>query len=211
MSDKPAKRKRLGFETVGSIAAMVIGACALFVAWDQAQIMRKQQHASVIPILNVTGGFSSDGDGHVMTVSIKNDGIGPAIIESATLTVGGADITDWPDLRDRFLPAALRAHYDTSLDSTIGVLAAGERSEAIRFYWPKGEGRDEAFAALKARVFSSTDQGAIFSVCYCSVFDRCWRAGAGETARPQSVKRCEDQGEDVVARLLESISNETEE
>lgn len=205
------KTLRLNFETVASIMAMLIGASALFVAWDQAQIMRKQQHASVIPILNVSGGFSSARNAHVMTVSIRNDGIGPAIIESAALTIAGEDVQGWPDLRERFLPEPLRAHYDTSLDSTIGVLAAGERSEAIRISWPRGEGRDEAFEALKARVFSSPGDNAVFSVCYCSVFDRCWRAGAGDRARPEPVKRCGDAGEDVVARLLQTISDETRE
>jgi hypothetical protein len=202
---EPGKRA-LNFETVGSIVAMVIGACALFVAWDQAQIMRKQQHASVVPILNIAGGFSSSADSHTLTVVLRNDGIGPAMIESARLTVDGHEIVDWPDLRERFLPENLRTGFHSSLDTTIGVLAAGEKSNAIRITWPSGEETDEAFDALKARAFSEIGDRTVFGVCYCSVFDRCWRTADGQVAKPQPVKRCEDAGEDVVARLLQTIS-----
>ena len=133
------QRLRLNFETVGSITAMVIGACALFVAWDQAQIMRKQQHASVLPVINIDGGFSTSADSHVMTLSFSNDGIGPALIESASLTLDGREILDWPDLRDRLLPPALHEGFESNLDTSIGILAAGETSRSIVLAWPVGD------------------------------------------------------------------------
>ena len=136
---KPEKRSSLNFETVGSIAAMVIGACALFVAWDQAQIMRKQQHASVLPAVSITSGFSTEPDGYAMRVAIKNDGIGPAMIESAELVVDGAQVSDWAAFRDRLLPPQLHAGFSSSLDSAIGMLAAGEKSEAILIVWPRND------------------------------------------------------------------------
>lgn len=204
------KKSVLNFETVGSIVAMIIGAAALFVAWDQAQIMRKQQHASVIPIINISGGFSSTPDSHVMSISFRNDGIGPAIVESAHLSIDRREVLDWPDLRDRFLPDGLQSGFHSSLDTAIGVIAAGERTDAIRFSWPTGAPYDAAFEELKSKVFSDAGQEAVFSVCYCSVFDRCWRSGSGADlgAKPTPVKRCSKAGEDVVARLLQSISNE---
>ena len=210
MSDNAAGKSRFKFETVASIVAMLVGVSALFVAWDQAQIMRKQQHASVVPILNVSGGFSSSEDSHVMTVELRNNGIGPALIQSARLTVGGHEIKDWPDLRDRFLPKALHDHFRSSLDTTIGVLAAGERAQAIRFTWSRSPAIDADFEKLKSNVFSNGANAAVFSVCYCSVFDRCWRSGEGESSKPQPVKKCNDAGEDVVARLLQTISDESD-
>lgn len=207
-TDKPRVRKALNFETVGSLAAIVIGACALFVAWDQAQIMRKQQHASVIPIINIAGGFSSSTESHTMTISFQNDGIGPAIVESAHLTINGRDVADWPDLRDQFLPADLESGFNSSLDTAIGVLAAGEKTNAILMTWARNERTDAAFEDLKMKVFSGSGESAVFSVCYCSVFDRCWRSGAGAEAgaKPTPVKKCDRAGDDVVARLLQTIS-----
>jgi hypothetical protein len=212
MVDEPAKKRSLNFETIGSVVAMVIGVCALFVAWDQAQVMRKQQHASVIPIINIGGGFSTSGGANTMTISFQNDGIGPAIVESATLAIDGREVSDWPDLRDRFLPERLKEGFHSSLDTSIGVLAAGERTDAILITWPSDEITDAAFGELKSKVFSSSGQSAVFSVCYCSVFDRCWRAGSGADAgaKPASVKKCDDAGEDVVARLLQTILEENE-
>ena len=203
------KKRLFNFETTGSIAAIVIGACALFVAWDQAQIMRKQQHASVIPAVSIASGFSSEPDAFVMTVTLGNDGIGPAVIESAELYVDGEPVKDWPDLRDRLLPPALHSVYSSNLDSAIGMLAAGEKSDAITIYWPRTEETSAAFEALKARVFSNQSAGTYFSVCYCSVFDKCWIVGPERnTARPAEVKKCSNAGDDVVTRLLRTISED---
>ena len=206
---KPENRFSLNFETIGSIAAIVIGACALFVAWDQAQIMRKQQHASVIPAVNIASGFSSDPDAYVMTVTISNDGIGPAVIESAALYVDGEPVRDWPDFRDRLLPPGLHGDFSSNLDSAIGMLAAGEKSVAIQFLWPRSEETRAGFEALKARAFSADSAKTYFSVCYCSVFEKCWMTGPEKsTARPEKVKKCEHAGDDVVARLLQTISED---
>ncbi|MEM9618158.1 MAG: hypothetical protein AAF936_09380 [Pseudomonadota bacterium] len=207
MTEEIKKRRVLNFETVGSITAMVIGMCALFVAWDQAQIMRKQQHASVLPVVNIDGGFSTSADAHVMTLSFSNDGIGPAIVESASLTLDGREISDWPDLRDGLLPPALHEGFESNLDTSIGVLAAGETSNSIVLTWSINDERTAAFEELKSRVFSSVNQGTQFSVCYCSVFERCWRTSADYAAKPNPVKQCEDAGEDVVVRLLQTISS----
>ncbi len=201
----------LNFETVGSIAAIVIGACALFVAWDQAQIMRKQQHASVIPAVSIASGFSSDAESFVMTVTVNNDGIGPARIESAALYVDGAPVRDWPDLRDRFLPPALHQGFQSNLTSAIGLLAAGAQSTAIQFSWPRNEQNRIGFEALKARAFTADANKNYMTVCYCSVFDKCWITGSERnSARPTKVKKCNDAGDDVVARLLQSISEDEE-
>lgn len=210
MTEETKKRRVLNFETVGSIAAMVIGVCALFVAWDQAQIMRKQQHASVLPVLNVSGGFSSEGGFHTMTISIRNDGVGPAVIESADLIVDGASVEDWPDLRDRFMPTALHTDFSSNLDTAIGILAAGEVSNAIVMSWPRNDATDVDFGALKERVFADANS-AFFSVCYCSVFDRCWKSSPDNSAKPERVKRCDSAGSDVVARLLQTISDDGQE
>lgn len=207
---KPKRAFALNFDTVGSIAAIVIGACALFVAWDQAQIMRKQQHASVLPAVNIASGFSTEPEAYVMTVTIRNDGIGPALIESASLVVDGEPVKDWPELRDRLLPPALHANFSSSLDSAVGMLAAGEGSQAIRISWPHNDETEAGFEALKARVFSADSANTYFKVCYCSVFDRCWITGPENTSRPQKVKKCESPGDDVVARLLQTISEDEE-
>lgn len=205
---KSSRRLSLNFETIGSIAAIVIGVCALFVAWDQAQIMRKQQHASVLPAVNIAAGFSSESDAYVMTVLIRNDGIGPAMIESARLFVDGVPINDWPELRDRLLPPTLHANFSSSLDSAVGMLAAGEQSRAIQLNWPRNDDTRDGFETLKARVFSPASADTYLSICYCSVYDKCWVTSPINTARPQKVNKCENAGDDVVARLLQTISED---
>lgn len=203
--NKEHQRGGLNFETIASMVAMVVGLSALFVAWDQAQIMRKQQHASVIPIVNIVGGFTMEPDRNVLRVIVENDGIGPAIVESAALFVEGRAISDWPSLRASFLPEPLRSGYETSFESTIGVLAPGERLPAIEISWARTDETDAMFRAFQATVFQAAAAETNLVICYCSVFDRCWRTNVVGAARPRPVEQCDDAGEDVIARLLQTL------
>lgn len=199
---------RLRFETVASIVAMLVGVSALFVAWDQAQIMRKQQHASVLPVVNVSAGLRTTRDDHALTVTFSNGGIGPAVIKSAALKIGGEDVSGWPDFAERLLPPALRSGAETSFDSAIGILAAGDEAKAIEITWPRTEEVTPAIEELRTRILASTGAEIDFTLCYCSVFDRCWVTSAQETAVSRAVKRCEDEGHDVVARILQTFSKD---
>lgn len=201
---------RLNFETVGSITAMVVGVCALFIAWDQAQIMRKQQHASVLPVVNISSGFSSAGAENVLKLSIENVGIGPALIESAVLTVSGKNIAGWDDMKTHFLPEALHNNYTSSFDTTIGVLAAGKQRNVMTISWTRTDDSDDAFSHLKSSVFAAAETSPDFSVCYCSVFDRCWRTAALGDSTPVPVDECANKGMDAIAMLIQTIPEESQ-
>ena len=54
---QPRQSFRMRFETVGSIAAIVVGVAALFVSLYQARVMQAQQHAAVWPILTIDQGM----------------------------------------------------------------------------------------------------------------------------------------------------------
>ncbi|MEM6538046.1 MAG: hypothetical protein AAF668_09995 [Pseudomonadota bacterium] len=207
MNNASSKKLSLSFETVGSIVAMIVGLSALFVAWDQAQIMRKQQHASVIPIVNVDGGFTVRPDANIMRLGIQNDGIGPALVASASLLVDGKEIEDWGDFVDRFLPPTLSSGYTTSFDTSIGVLAPGESTASIDVFWPRNETIDAAFRDFQTQVFKSVGDQTNFVVCYCSVFDRCWRTNGVGASKPIEVDHCDDEGDDVISRFLISVQS----
>ncbi|MEM9704569.1 MAG: hypothetical protein AAF850_00680 [Pseudomonadota bacterium] len=197
------KTLNLSFETVGSIAAMFIGVCALFVTWDQAQIMRKQQHAAVLPVLTVDVSMSSAGDAHAFAVTLHNEGVGPAMVQSAAMTVEGQTIETWGDFAAAFLPTPLATPANASIGTSRGVIAAGEDETVLRLIWPQTPVHDAAFRMLTKRIFGPTGANSTFVVCYCSVFDRCWEIGGkSEQDQPQKVPRCVDQGRDVTERLL---------
>ncbi len=185
----------LNFETVASIVAMLVGAVAVFIAWDQAQVMRNQQHASVWPI--VTSDFDVAGDNEVLTLILKvsNRGVGPAIIETARITAGGEGVPSLSSmLAAYFGDAAMPEIMDMGgATLTDGVLGAGESIDVLAIYWPQDAQSEAAFAALAERLYSGEVSGLVVETCYCSVFNRCFESsGAG---LPREVKQCPAQEE----------------
>lgn len=207
MSDPTGGSKSLlNFETVGSIVAMVIGLSALFVAWDQAQIMRKEQHANVLPIISVQAGFSSDAETHQMLMAVENNGVGPALIKSAELRIGDLSLDSWSAMTDDLLPEALTTDYSTSFSSAIGAISDGGERELMRVNWPRTDEVDQGFLTLKKAVFSGESTTDLI-VCYCSVFDRCWITDRSTADDPQRVETCPNEGFDFSAKLLESLNS----
>lgn len=189
MSDK-VRLPQLNFETVGSIAAIVIGACALFVAWDQAQVMRKQQHASVWPILSVDFSVDEDEAGLFVELNVANVGVGPAVIESAALLIDGEPVTRWVDFEERLFrgddPTGT-INFNSS-DFETSVLGPGEQETALRASWGKTDANISAFRTLALSYVSGEGADVRLDICYCSVFDRCFQSTAGK--RPEPVSRC---------------------
>ena len=168
---------RLRFETVGSITAIVVGVAALCVSWDQGRVMRAQQHASVLPALQIDGYWGEYETGPRVGVRVSNNGVGPAIIRHVTLLQDGEPTADYDALLSIFPD-----DISTSWSSMNGrILAAGDIVEPLSIgleALPEGE-------AQQALVAEWTRWG--MTVCYCSVFDRCWIAdtrSVGERVSP---------------------------
>ncbi|VAV94467.1 hypothetical protein MNBD_ALPHA05-2498 [hydrothermal vent metagenome] len=190
MSDKSSKTFNLNFETVGSIMAMVIGVIALFVAWDQAQVMRKQQHASVWPLLAADFFLDADKDSLFLELTIANEGVGPAIVESAFLTLNGERVSSGPVLMSRIFPNGAPKGSANFVGSDIEntIIGAGGSTQVFRVAWTQTEENIAVFRELGTRYFTNNDMNVSVTVCYCSVFDRCYVAtGDG---RPERADQC---------------------
>lgn len=181
MSDAPS-RLRLRFETVGSIAAIVVGVAALFLSWDQARVMRAQNHASVLPAIQIDGYRSVEGDIARIGVRVANNGVGPAVIEHVALFRDGEPSLDFAPIE-----ALLPVDHTLSWQTMIGrVLAAGEAVRPAEFAWGLENADPAALEALSAE-WRRWD----VRVCYCSVFGKCWIADtAGVGARARDAATC---------------------
>ncbi|XBQ17139.1 MAG: hypothetical protein ABL308_04495 [Oceanicaulis sp.] len=192
MTERPSKL-RLRFETVGSIAAIVVGVAALFVSWDQARVMRAQQHASVLPALQIDGYRARDGETASIGLRVRNAGVGPAIVSSVELERLGEPSED-------FAPIAslLPEQFETNWSTMIGrVIAAGETVEAMSFHWALDAMTPEQAEALAAE-WASWD----VTICYCSVFERCWISETrGVGVRARDVRDCPAPRDDIFERL----------
>ncbi|GAB4529458.1 MAG: hypothetical protein Tsb0010_11540 [Parvularculaceae bacterium] len=208
--------KKLSFETVGSVAAIVVSIAALFIAWDEARIMRRQQHASFLPIVNVDASLSRGVDRLVLSVELVNDGVGPALVKQASLFVGGGEVSNFSEFQRRLLPEALRfdgvedAAVSTDFGSSLGVLSVGEANRVMRIEWPANDRNSAAFEELKQRIFQASREELEFALCYCSVFGRCWRASSAANVEPERVKTCPLDGHDVTSLILQTSLMDSE-
>jgi len=190
MSDNAAKNISLNFETVGSIAAMVIGASALFVAWDQAQVMRKQQHGSVWPVLSADFSIGEDETGLYVELPVANRGVGPALVENAIVLVDGEPVMRWVAFERRLFgendPKGAVSFGGAGLEGS--VIGPGEQMTLLRASWIATDENKDAFEALALRYVTGDGPDVQLSACYCSVFERCFQlSGDG---RPATARHC---------------------
>lgn len=168
-------RPLLNFETFGAAGAIVVSVAALYVAWDQAVVMRQEQHASAWPYIYIETNYNGDEDFNYLEVTMTNPGVGPAMVRSAVLSVDGQPIANWWDLVDRTFPENM--HETAQLgqaESALGVVGVGEQRQIIRVNFPITEQGSIDFSNYLQLAVSGDIPRLELDVCYCSVYGRCW-------------------------------------
>jgi hypothetical protein len=95
---------KLDTDRIVSLSAMVVGVSSLFIILYQTQLMREQQHASVMPYLMIA--VVSNPNGTLLT--LRNAGIGPALIDDVRIRRKGEEFAGDPfDFLSEERPAAL--------------------------------------------------------------------------------------------------------
>lgn len=179
-------------ELIIAVCAVLTSAIAVFIAWDQGRVMRAQQHGAVFPVLQANGFVSIGPEHRKMGLIFENSGVGPALIESVEVHAGDTPIPDLRAYRDR-LPEG----YQLSWSSMVGrAIAPGDEVVAVDVTWPR-DAIDQAQHNQAAADWS----GLTFTVCYCSVFDRCWKGNYLNDERAQRVRKCERSEQDVFEDL----------
>lgn len=179
MSDAPSRR--LNTDLIVSGAAIFISLCTLAVLLYEANLMREQQRASVWPYVEVGPRVKNDEVGIV----VINQGIGPARIRSMRVAVDGTPVQTWSSVF-----AALGVDAAPNSVTTINgrVLPAQSEEMVVEVEVGSAEQRE----GLIATMLSDAPRLAI-EMCYCSVYDECWRLdafGLGDERRP--VARCSE-------------------
>jgi len=200
------KIPNLNFETFGAISAIIVSVAALFVAWDQAVVMRRETHASVWPIMTVDFSVNQTVEFNTVEVVSSNVGVGPAIVKSALLTVGEDQIREWHELSSVLFGVGATHQAQVSASSAIGVMGVDERIQVISVNWERSEEGDAYLAALVQRIFDGSFPNIGLELCYCSVFDRCWLAGRADITYPEPVNRCSDSGDFLDTFFLDSTA-----
>jgi hypothetical protein len=167
-----------------SFLALSIGAYQARIMNVQTQLMQKQARAAVWPYISIGYSISDQGEKLGYTWEIDNDGVGPARIQSVTMSLDGKPMHSWDEVfKAIFGNAAVPATY-TQFDGKV-IAPNTNRETTI-----------DAMRILtleQAKVFYKAQDRFKMAICYCSVYDECWIANRQES-QVLPVDRCDTTG-----------------
>lgn len=176
-------KRRVEPEMLVGLSAVFIGVCALFVSLYEAQLMRQEQRAAVVPILELARSYyrSTDEDGVTrwrLKLHAENVGIGPAHVRSFAVSVDGEQHVTWR--------SAVRALLDTDADIAYGHSTINGRTIPPDRIIEMFDVTDSEVSGKIIGEFSRLD----FEACFCSVFDECWTTSYRTFGQAERVEAC---------------------
>ncbi len=183
MNDSESKSRRIHPEMLVGISAVVIGVCALGVSLYETKLMREEQRAAVIPLMELARSYSagSSASGEKtwkLAVHAENVGIGPARVMDFRVTVDGTPHKTWKSAMEAMLGDDRSVTY---VQSTINGRTIPPDRSVTMFNLSKTE-----LAADLIGEFERLD----FTACFCSVFDECWTTGYRTFGAAEPVETC---------------------
>lgn len=193
-----AERKRARITELGSIVALATSFLALSLSAyqarlmnEQTRLMQSQSRASVWPYVSISYSINDEGENRGYSWQVSNDGVGPARIETVTMTLDGKPVHHWRELfralfGDADVPATYSQVYgrvlppSTNRETTIDALHLTDMAQA------------KAFFAAQDRID--------MTICYCSVYDDCWIARK-QNPDVQPAARCDRSADPFEEKL----------
>ncbi len=172
-----------------ALTALGISALALAVGAYQTRLMQSQARASVWPYLAIGFSYSDFGEHQGFELHLKNDGVGPAAVQSVTMSLDDRPMHHWDDV----IEAVMAGHN--------GETAKASYSGLQGIVIPPSTNRETDVPAF--RTLDKTLATAMFDarghfridVCYCSVYDECWTAH-WMMKRPEPTAVCHESKEE---------------
>lgn len=188
-------------QTIPAVVGIVIACIALYAALNEADAVRKQQEAAVWPHLQVDRANLATDTDRGLTITVRNRGIGPARVRSANMFLDGEQVLSWSELFSALQPD-VEAIYPRT-DSYVGqsVLSPAQDVVVIDLQTSiydtfdlsamEGIASREQLEALILSLRETLDDDTLeMELCYCSVFDECWRV-SNIVRDPQPSATCE--------------------
>ncbi len=165
-----------------SLCAGLAAITAVAVSLYQTSLAREQLRASAWPYLSQGNSFNGSSPYRFV---LSNEGIGPARVRSFHVYADGRPMRTWNETVRVFTgegePALLYSAFHRGT-----VVPAGVTKDLLTL--PNGPRAIAFFVAAQARLRTV--------VCYCSVYDECWR-GDSEVDEPAPVKACAEDSTTV--------------
>lgn len=176
-----------------AVAALLVSALTAGTLIYQTHVIGAQYSATIWPYLSVTYSYDVDGE----TIDLVNDGLGPALIRSAQLSIDGKDTPAWNDyfrtllanpLIRKFFVKALKEKAPQISAASIGPSATLRPDETLRLFELKLPG-----LTMPEVVKYVASHDITLRFCYCSLNGSCWdetTSTESGAAPPTPVSQC---------------------
>jgi hypothetical protein len=166
-----------------AISALLVSAASAIALIYQTHVIGQQYAAAIWPYLSVSSTYGP----HGASIQVANDGLGPALIESAQLTIDGKPVPAWGwylyDLKTMQVLRNVRASISASSIGPSTTIRPGDTKSLFAIlYKPTVDPSTLATHTVGLRL------------CYCSINNSCWnlvaQPGNNSPSVPQPTSAC---------------------
>lgn len=168
--ERPKEKKRSFLSVISdpqnlvAYSAVFISACALFVSFYEARIMRRWQQASLWPRIQIGESYSTRGpETQDYFIIVGNSGVGPADIKGVQVDVGGKAYDSWKQAFSALLGEDVPKDFNGFSEINGNVLPPNNATRAFSLN----------MGGYYARIMAERHRLDV-KICYCDVFDNCW-------------------------------------
>jgi hypothetical protein len=192
--------KGLRVDLIIAICALLMSSLATGASWWQTHVIQQQLNAQVWPYVTTTATFNPP----AVTLTIDNDGLGPAVMGSVVATVDGKPEHGYvavmhallgPNLLQRSGGKAAHAGFGLGGLSTGSVLRPGANTSLIMV-------RSDKLALPFARAVSRLG----LKICFCAIVPgECWQTDSSGNKPPRRVSACPEIADDLLHDNLTEV------
>lgn len=173
-----------------ALMATVVSVCALCLSIYQVRLARKQQLASVWPYLSIGGHSTTNAAQQTWGITVTNDGLGPAIVESVLLRYAGKtykyrvlvdSLASWTGQLD----SLKNMNYAMSSIDRGSVIRSGSSIEWLSFdltFSQPPEGQPKAGEFI---------ENLEICIRYKSLYGEVWESTFNDPKREEAVRKIE--------------------
>jgi hypothetical protein len=191
-----------------AIAALLVSTLSAFALFYQTRVVADQYAATIWPYLEVNETYSERGE----ILTIDNDGVGPALVQSAQLYVNGKPVHNWGEYFSTLLrnPAMVAFFKKAMSAAESGKTPGSMRTSSVDPGMTIRAGESKIIlkidlAGLPYLELAKTTLA--LDLCYCSLNNSCWTLNAGqEASRPKPVGSCTASAAIAAPQSIMSLS-----
>ncbi len=174
--------KAVRYDVIIACSALLISAVTSAALVYQTHVISRQFSATVWPYVSfdVTRGASS------LSVAMRNDGVGPALLRTVDITVDGKRVPSLNAIVDPLVAKVTSASKSHDTRAMVSSIQSGEvlpANQQVTLVQVSGADATRLLLAMAPRLN--------LSVCYCSLLGRCWITQFNDRSNePHDISTC---------------------